>query len=384
VEAFDTLRLTIKNSRIGPACCGRDAGGGSPVGIRLGTADRVAFGWPPNTDAVIDHNVIKGITRLCSEWLSGYGPCPATSCPNANDLCHEDAIQVYGATNLTVTRNRIFHVGINGIFLDSTDPTNGGLIENNMIGDIMRGATCFDIDGRGIYGTWNVDNNTCAVAGGDGYYVGNAAVMQQHGAVWNWRSNVGALFISQVTTPSGNCTAGTSGVFFYSFNVFSTNNSGATNCGGNTTVGDPQYVNTALAPADTMDLALAGPAGVADNKMPPSCYVAADINGLSRPQDTNCDIGADERKTSGGPPPPPKCPGEGGGLTLTKLSETATTVTYGWQAVPNVWGYYFTWSADPGKFSLTRDGSRNSVKFAKGAACYFVGAILPGPTGGAG
>jgi hypothetical protein len=166
--------------------------------------------------------------------------------------------------------------------------------------------------------------------------------------------------------------------------VFSTDNAGATNCGGNTTVGDPQYVNTSLAPSDNMDLALAGPAGVADNKMPPACYVGFDINGLSRPQDTNCDIGADERKTSGGPPPPTKCPGEGGGLLLTKLSETTSTITYGWQPVVGAIGYRFTATATPGKYSHTWDAQRNSVKFAKGSACYFVGALLAGPTGGTG
>lgn len=83
------------------------------------------------------------------------------------------------------------------------------------------------------------------------------------------------------------------------------------------------------------------------------------------------------------PPPPPTCPGENGGLTLTKLSQTNNTVTFGWQPVANAIGYRFTSSATPGEYSHTWDGQRSSVKFAKNSTCYFVGALMAGPTGGA-
>jgi hypothetical protein len=295
-----TLRFTIKNSTIGPACCGNNAAGaetGSPVGIRIGTANRVAAGWPTNTDTVIDNNLIQGITRLCSDWLTGYGSCPQSTCTNALDRCHEDAIQIYGSTGLIVRKNRIYHTGINGIFVDSTDPNVNGTIENNMIGDIMRGATCLDIDGRNLTGTWNVVNNTCSIAGGDGFYITHAATMDTNNAVWNWKGNVGALFVSPTFTPSG-CLGGTTGVFTFSYNTWSTNNSGATGCGGNETVGNPTYLNTALAPANTMDLHLSGADSFADDKIPAATcagFVTTDIDGTTRPVETDCDAGADER-----------------------------------------------------------------------------------------
>jgi hypothetical protein len=78
-----TLRFTVKNSRIGPACCGNNGSGvetGSPVGIRIGTANRVSTPWPTNTDTLIENNTIKFITRRCEEWpTSGYGSCPSTT-----------------------------------------------------------------------------------------------------------------------------------------------------------------------------------------------------------------------------------------------------------------------------------------------------------------
>ena len=96
--------------------------------------------------------------------------------------------------------------------------------------------------------------------------------------------------------------------------------------------------------------------------------------------DSGCSGASDNDETD----PAPTCPGQGGGLTLTKLSETSTTITFGWQPVPNAVGYRFTATATPGKYSHTWDGQRASVKFSKGSACYYVGALLAGQSGGAG
>lgn len=60
------------------------------------------------------------------------------------------------------------------------------------------------------------------------------------------------------------------------------------------------------------------------------------------------------------------------GLPLTKLSETATTITLGWTPPVGCQGYKF-W-ADTTK-STTMDGSRSSVRFAKGASSYRVQAL---------
>jgi len=310
VEIFSSLRVSIINSIIGPACCGNQADGvttnNSPVGIRFG-AD-TANSYPVNTDPVIRNNLIQGITRNCLDWLTGYGSCPQSTCINTNEACHADAIQIWGTQNLVVDRNRIYHNEINGLFLDSTAMMTDGTVSNNMIGDIIRGATCFDVDGRGIRGVWNIINNTCTIAGGDGYNIawakddpdgiGPGQSMEQGGADWNWKGNIGSIHIAAGVTPTS-CDAGTTGVFTFSYNTWSTDNGGHTGCGGNETIGDPTFVNAALAPANTMNLALSGAAGVADNKIPTatcSGFVTTDIDLVTRPQNSGfCDAGAWER-----------------------------------------------------------------------------------------
>lgn len=61
---------------------------------------------------------------------------------------------------------------------------------------------------------------------------------------------------------------------------------------------------------------------------------------------------------------------------LHKLSETATTITLGWDPVPNAYGYRFL--ADGHPVSVTFDSTRTSVKFAKGAGEYGVLALVKG------
>ena len=59
-------------------------------------------------------------------------------------------------------------------------------------------------------------------------------------------------------------------------------------------------------------------------------------------------------------------------MPLTKISETATTITLGWTPPSGCSGYVFYADA---KRSSTFDGTRSSVKFAKGATTYRVQAL---------
>lgn len=61
-------------------------------------------------------------------------------------------------------------------------------------------------------------------------------------------------------------------------------------------------------------------------------------------------------------------------ITLTKLSETSTTITLGWTPVVGCTGYRFT-SENQAKPSHTWDASKSSVKFSKGSAWYKVEAL---------
>lgn len=63
---------------------------------------------------------------------------------------------------------------------------------------------------------------------------------------------------------------------------------------------------------------------------------------------------------------------------LRKIAEDAKTITLGWDAVPNAYGYRFF--ADGHPVSWTADHTRTSVKFAKGAAEYKVLVLLAGDT----
>jgi len=307
-EAYSTDAVTVKNSTIGPACCGLNSGGvetNSPVGIRFGADTVTGGGFPVNSGLVIHNNLIQGLYTDCSKWLTGHGSCPQATCTDALDLCHNDGIQIWGASDMTITNNRIYHVGINGIFLDSTALMTNGTIANNMIGDILPdprngfGENCFDIDGRGILGTWQIINNTCDP--GDVFGLSWAQTMDTNNAVWNLKGNLGTISLATTASDPNGCTAGTTGVFVYSYNTLSPDDGQdrANGCGGNETTGPATFVDgTSVAPTNTMNLALSGANGPADNKIPPATcagFVTADIDGVSRPQDTNCEAGAWER-----------------------------------------------------------------------------------------
>ena len=59
-------------------------------------------------------------------------------------------------------------------------------------------------------------------------------------------------------------------------------------------------------------------------------------------------------------------------ITLRKVSETATTITLGWDRVPGAVGYRFTVD---GKVSHTFDPTRTTVKVSKGADHTLVEAL---------
>lgn len=61
-------------------------------------------------------------------------------------------------------------------------------------------------------------------------------------------------------------------------------------------------------------------------------------------------------------------------ITLRVVSETASTITFGWDPVPGAVGYRFS-SSDSAKRSHTWDPSQSSVKFSKGADWYRVEAL---------
>lgn len=117
-------------------------------------------------------------------------------------------------------------------------------------------------------------------------------------------------------------------------------------------------------------------ARVTDSRMAGS--LAIDVSGYVAVSGgcTKCD-------PDGGVPPPPTCPGST--LPLTKTTETETTITFSWAPVANVFAYFFTSTAQGARWSHTLDGTRTTVRFAKGSACYrvvAVGVIADGGTSG--
>ncbi len=292
-EAVDVQRLTVKNTTIGPACCGLDNNGnpaGSPIGIRLGTADR---GYPQNTDVVIDHNLIQGITRNCSYWLLGYGACPQASCVDTN-ICHADAIQIWGADNTTISRNRIYNNEVQAVFFDPTAPVNGGTITNNMIGGLINSSNCGVCwSGTATGGTWRVAFNT--LQGGAAIRIVNVASLRPQ-TTFTIKGNLGNI-VTEAATTGSDCTSGSTGVFTYAYNVWNGAASSSRNCGPTDATGRPSFLDASPAPQATIDLHLArGSAALGQGA--PTTEPAFDFDGDLRPLRTRSDAGADQRETA--------------------------------------------------------------------------------------
>jgi hypothetical protein len=292
VEAYGTRRLTIKNSTIGPACCGNNGSGnaaGSPVGIRLAVADK---NFPLTRDAVIDHNLIRGITRKCAYWLAGYGACPQSSCTN-EELCHADAIQIWGATNTTITRNRVYNNEIQAVFFDPTAPLTNGRVENNLIGDVIDGSCGICFDGRGTHGKWTIRSNT--LQGTAQIQVVNVAALPS-GTRFAITGNLGNILTSAQITGT-DCYSGAPNTFIYAYNVWAGAGSSSRNCGATDVAARPTFVNADRAPQATMDLRLArGSAGI--SRGDPTQGPTRDFEGDMRPLRVRADAGADQRESA--------------------------------------------------------------------------------------
>ena len=238
IEAYDTRRLTIKNSTIGPACCGNDENGnaaGSPVGIRLGVAD---VNFPLTRDAVIDNNLIRGITRNCAYWLEGYGSCPQSNC-TAEDLCHADAIQIWGATNTTITRNRIYNNEVQAIFFDPTAPLTNGLLENNLIGGRDRRQLRHLF--RRPRHVRALDDQVNTLQGTAQIRVVNVAALRPERRSRSQETS--ATSSPRQQTTGTDCHSGAAGAFTYAYNAWAGAGSSSTNCGATDTVARPTFVD---------------------------------------------------------------------------------------------------------------------------------------------
>jgi hypothetical protein len=131
--------MTIDHMEIGPGCCQGDLVGGG-----------VANADVP-TNFVVKSSVLHDLYDSCKYVPAAvnakYGPCNAGSNIGFGDGAHADhvdGLQLWGARNLQLARNKWYAIGANGdptgqtIFLES-DPTgvcsyyDGILIENNAI-----------------------------------------------------------------------------------------------------------------------------------------------------------------------------------------------------------------------------------------------------------
>ncbi len=274
---------------------------------------------------------------------------------------HVDGMAIFGGANNRVLRNRYFGNMITNIRVQTC-------CGNPQIANLLVEGNSFQaaINGQGGKNANGIDIDT-TVPGlkirfnsfEQGTYIQNTAPSNNAEYTGNLYTHV-------------SCLAGVT----YAYNVFVPYSEGQGQNGCSST--DTKAVSLGY---DVFPGLLTTAAAI--NKGGPSCP-SVDLNGNARPVGGACDAGAVE--LGGGVPPPPKCPGENGGLALTKLSETNSTITFAWAAPPGLIGYRFSSSAKPGYYSVTWDPLRSSVKFSKGPAgtCYYVGSLLAGPTGGTG
>jgi parallel beta-helix repeat protein len=274
---------TIVNNVIGPSCCG--TGSNSPEGIRIGTPDGSGVG---NSDNVlISNNTIQFTLRSCQYWPSGYGACPSSTCSE----CHADGIHVWGLTNSTISRNRIYGVEVQGIYFE---PTNNSVNSNDRIVNNMVSVSGGD---AGIYvsapsgdgvtsGTWTIAFNTTP----DLIEIGSGFQTTQPGTVFNLVGNIGQLDITDSAGNALGCRGYPSGVtIHYVYNVWESTPGGTgTPCGPGDVNRNPGFVNTIT------NLNLRQYTRAIDRVPAADCRTITtfDLQGDRRPVKGNCDAGA--------------------------------------------------------------------------------------------
>ena len=281
----------IINNVVGPTCCG-STNQSSPVGITIGKSNNLA---PNANNVLIDNNTIQFTIRNAAYWPSaGFGAAPDVSCMLSS--CHQDAIQIWGIQNSTISNNKIYNAEVQGIFIeDAAGAVNKNInLFNNAI--LMVGGNAA-MNLKGIDGSWNIAFNSTPNAIVLGY--GFAAATP--GTRVNFVGNDAALLMADATGNNASCTDGNAAnvAFSYQYDVWRPMG-GAMNtpCSSTDVVASPAFANTAAGPATTADLHLAGANAQADNKVPAgvcTALVNRDRDGNGRPMNGSCDAGAFER-----------------------------------------------------------------------------------------
>jgi hypothetical protein len=281
----------IVNNVIGPTCCG-STNQSSPVAITIGKSNNLA---PNANNVLIDNNTIQFAIRNAAYWpSSGYGAAPDVSC--LISTCHQDAIQIWGIQNSTISDNKIYNAEVQGLFIENAAGAvnkNINIFNNAIL--VVGGSAAMNL--KGIDGTWNIAFNSTANAIILGYGFPEATP----GTNVNFVGNNSALLMADTTGNNAGCTDGNPAnvAFSYQYNVWrSMGGAQGAGCSSTDVSGLPAFVSAAAAPATTADLHLAGADAQADNLVPAgicTALVNRDRDGNTRPLNANCDAGAFER-----------------------------------------------------------------------------------------
>jgi hypothetical protein len=209
----------IVNNVIGPTCCG-STNQSSPVAITIGKPNNQA---PNANDVLIDGNTIQYVLRNAAYWpTASYGPAPDVSCLVAT--CHQDAIQIWGIQNSTISDNLIDHAEVQGIFIeDAAGAVNQNInIINNQI-QVVGGDAGMNL--KGVSGSWNVAFNSTPNIIVTGFGFKAAAP----GTRIAFEANEGNLLVANAGGNNGGCVGGNPNVSLaYSYNTWHDPHGGGT------------------------------------------------------------------------------------------------------------------------------------------------------------